>query len=217
MSPHELAVTSAASTEKLVALIADGHRPAFDVLHHRVQRQVMATARLLLRDAELAQEVTQEVFVQIWRHASRFDPERGTAAGWIYGLTRSRSIDRIRAVQAARIRDHRWAGGTAILHPPAAEPDSAVLAHMQTISVHAALMTITPRQREAIVLAFFGDHTYPQIAATLKVPLGTVKTRIRDGLRRLRAQLGQEQMPTRHPAAPAAATGAPAPVRDQAA
>ena len=221
MSPPELVVVSVASTQELLGLIAGGHRPAFTVLHHRMQRQVMATALALLRDGELAREVTQEVFVHIWQHASRFDPGRGTAAGWIHGLTRSRAIDRIRAVQATRIRDHRWATELSMLHPADAEPDSAVLANLQTLSVHAALMTITPRQREAIVMAYFGDHTHRQIADRLNVPLGTVKTRIRDGLLRLRAQLDQDPMLTwrvaPHTPAIDAPKPPPAPARGQAA
>ena len=204
-------MTSVASTQELLGLIAGGHRPAFTVLHHRMQRRVMATALVLLRDGELAQEVTQEVFAHIWQHASRFEPGRGTAAGWIHGLARSRAIDRIRAVQAARIRDHRWATESAVLHRPVAEPDSAILANLQTVSVHAALMAITPRQREVIVLAFFGEYTHRQIADTLKVPLGTVKTRIRDGLLRLRSQLGQDPMLTRRVAPHTPAIGAPKP------
>ena len=214
-------MTSVASTQELLGLIAGGYRPAFTVLHHRMQRQVVATALVLLRDGELAREVTQEVFAHIWRDASRFDPGRGTAAGWIHGLTRSRAIDRIRAVQAARIRDHRWATEFAVLHPPVAEPDSSALANSQTVSVHAALMAITPRQREVIVLAFFGEYTHRQIADTLNVPLGTVKTRIRDGLLRLRAQLDHDPTltPRVAPHTPVIGTPKPppAPARGQAA
>ena len=109
---------SNATIEQLLDLITAEDSAAFAALHHRVHDRVAATAHLLLRNTDFTQEVTQEVFLQIWQRSDRYDPARGTALGWIHCLTRGRAIDRIRTVHAARTRDRQWASGTMLLHPP---------------------------------------------------------------------------------------------------
>lgn len=172
------------SDEELLLAVASGDQQAFSQLYDRVAPRVYGIVRRVLRDRAQSEEVTQEVLVELWRSASRFDAGRGKAGSWIAMLAHRRAIDRVRSEQAARDRDDR------IGRRDRERPYDAVAEEIQTRVEHervrAGLDHLTDLQREAIEMAYFGDHSYREVAEILGTPLGTVKTRVRDGLTRLR-------------------------------
>jgi RNA polymerase sigma-70 factor, ECF subfamily len=181
------AVPTAQTTEDLLVAVATGDQLAFETLYDRVTPQVLGVALRVLRDRSLAEEVTQEVLVEVWRKASRFDPDRGSGSGWITTLAHRRAVDRVRSEQASRDRDDRVSRRDEVrAFDEVADEVEIRLDHWQ---VRRALATLTERQREAIELAYFGGHTYRDVARVLGIPEGTAKSRLRDGLLRLRAAL----------------------------
>lgn len=175
--------------DELLAAVAAGDRVAFGRLYDQTIHPVMGLVRLIMRDIALAEEVTQDVFLTVWLNANRFDASRGRAGAWIMAIARSRAIDQIRSTQASRQRDQRFAA----LPVPVSDPDDEVLAGMERDRVHSALSVLTPVQRQAIMLAFFGGHSYAETARLLQIPLPTLKSRIREGLIRLGRYLAVEQ------------------------
>jgi RNA polymerase sigma-70 factor, ECF subfamily len=181
------AVPTAPSTEDLLVAVAAGDQLAYETLYERVSPQVLGVALRVLRDRSLAEEVSQEVLVEVWRKAARFDPERGSGSGWITTLAHRRAVDRVRSEQASRDRDDRVSRRDEVrAFDEVADEVQVRLDHWQ---VRRALATLTERQREAIELAYFGGHTYRDVARVLGIPEGTAKSRLRDGLLRLRAAL----------------------------
>jgi RNA polymerase sigma-70 factor, ECF subfamily len=181
------ATVAGATSEELLVAVAGGDTEAFAALYDRVTPQVLGVALRVLRDRSLAEEVTQEVLVEVWRKATRFDPERGTASGWITTLAHRRAVDRVRSEQASRDRDDRVSRrDTPREFDNVADEVQVRLDHWQ---VRSALAELTDRQREAIELAYFGGHTYRDVARVLGIPEGTAKSRLRDGLLRLRQAL----------------------------
>ncbi|MEX1177465.1 MAG: ECF RNA polymerase sigma factor SigK [Nitriliruptor sp.] len=178
---------AATSSEELLVAAAGGDTQAFAVLYDRITPQVFGVALRVLRDRALAEEVVQEVMVEVWRKAARFDPDRGSAPGWIATLAHRRAVDRVRSEQASRDRDERVSRrDTARPFDHVADEVQVGLDHWQ---VRRALAELTERQREAIELAYFGGHTYRDVARVLGIPEGTAKSRLRDGLTRLREAL----------------------------
>lgn len=164
----------------LVAAVAIGDEQAFEQLYDRHSPRVYATVQRVLRDPAQSQEVTQEVLVEIWRLAPRYDAAVGSVTAWITTIAHRRAVDRVRSVQAARARDVAHARRE-MQHPydPVSE---LIVASSEYGQVRCAMTALTDLQRQAIELAFYGGHTYREVAELLGAPLGTVKSRIRDGL-----------------------------------
>jgi RNA polymerase sigma-70 factor (ECF subfamily) len=170
--------------DDLLARSGRGDRAAFAALYDAIAPRVYGLARRVVRDPELAEDVTQDVFVEIWRLAPRFDPERGAARSWMLTIAHRRAVDRVRREQSHRDREERAEAS----HPPPEhdETSETVVLADEHHDVAAGLAQLTDLQREAITLAFYEGRTHNEIAQLLDIPLGTTKTRIRDGLIRLR-------------------------------
>jgi RNA polymerase sigma-70 factor (ECF subfamily) len=172
---------------RFIASVAKGDQAAFASLYDALAASVYGVVRRVLRDPSQAEEVTQEVFVEIWRQASRFDPDRGGVRTWAVVIAHRRAVDRVRSEQSHRDRQNTI--GAAGFDPPATPEDDAIEVD-EGRRARAALQTLPAPQREALELAFYDGLTHVQIADRLGVALGTVKTRIRDGLIRLRTTMG---------------------------
>ena len=182
-----VAVPDSATSEQLLVAAAHGDERAFAVLVGRIRPQALRVARGVVRDPSIAEEVAQEVLTEVWAKSDRFDPDRGTVTGWVATLTRRRAVDRVRSEQAGRDRDDRVARRSQVREVDVVADEVELrLEHWQ---VRRALAGLSERQREAIELAYFGGHTYRDVARVLGIPEGTAKSRLRDGLQRLREAL----------------------------
>ena len=172
-----------------LAAITEGDRAAFAQFYDRTCARVYGLATRILRNPAFAEEVTQEVYLQVWTSAARqYDPKLGSPIGWLMTLTHRRSVDRVRAEQSAVNRERGY--GSAHFgrdHDVVAEEVAQRLDEQQVTD---CLATLTDTQREAIGLAYYGGRTYREVAEQLDVALPTVKSRIRDGLIRLKNCLG---------------------------
>ena len=189
--PAETPVVRAAgeeALERLLALVARGDEQAFAELYQRVAAAVFGLVTRVVRNPAQAEEVTQEVFVELWRTASRFDPARGSARSWIMTCAHRRAVDRVRSAESAARRDDL--AGRRDQGRPYDEVVEQVEASLEREHVRRGLDALTDLQREAVVLAYYGGYTHREISELLGVPSGTVKTRLRDGLIRLRDHLG---------------------------
>lgn len=174
------------SDEEVMGLVGRDDGDALMILYRRFVDRVYGLAKRVVRDPTQAEDVTQEVFFELWRRRSAYDPARGSVAAWVFTLAHRRAVDRVRKEQAARNRAERSLHRHEPLFDPVYEGAEAASERAQ---VQRALERLTPLQREAIELAYFGGHTYRQVAERLGVAEGTAKTRIRDGLSRLRDSL----------------------------
>ncbi|MEV8432653.1 sigma-70 family RNA polymerase sigma factor [Streptomyces chartreusis] len=174
--------------QELVGRVTLGDEEAFASVYDLVVSPVLGVVRAVLRDQAQSEEVAQEVLVEVWRTAPRYRPDRGTAINWILTLAHRRAIDRVRSVEATAARDHR----AAVMNhmPEYDEVSEQVEARIEREQVRRCLRTLTELQRQAVTLAYYRGLTYRQVAEALTLPLGTVKTRLRDGLIRLRDCLG---------------------------
>jgi RNA polymerase sigma-70 factor (ECF subfamily) len=174
--------------QALMGAVARGDADAFAQLYDVVAAPVLGVARAVLRDVAQSEEVAQEVLVEVWRTAPRYRPELGTAMNWVLTLAHRRAIDRVRSVEAAAARDHR----AALLDrlPEYDEVSEQVEHRLEREQVRRCLRTLTELQRQSVTLAYYRGLTYREVAAQLALPLGTVKTRLRDGLIRMRDCLG---------------------------
>ena len=168
-----------------------GDESAFAELYDATSARAFGLAVRVVRDPAQAEEVAQEAFLEIWRTASRFDARRGSAVSWILTIVHRKAVDRVRSAEASSRRDTTY-------HHENATPDhdsTAESAHasMEAHRVRQALRSLTEVQREALDLAFFRGYTHTEVAAMLDLPVGTAKTRIRDGLIRLRDTMGVGQ------------------------
>ncbi len=174
--------------ERLLRRSAAGDEDAFAQLYDAVSSRLYGLVRRVVRDPAQSEEVAQEVFLDIWRHSARFDPTRGSALSWMLTIAHRKAVDRVRSAEAARHRDDSY--GTTnrdVTHDSTSE---AVVERLDAERVHRALATLTEAQRQALELAYLSGYTHTEVATMLDLPLGTAKTRIRDGLIRLRDTLG---------------------------
>jgi RNA polymerase sigma-70 factor, ECF subfamily len=172
----------------LLAHVARGDQGAFEQLYDRLAGPVYGLIRKVLRDPAQSEEVAQEVLLEVWRNASRFDPAKGGGITWVMMIAHRRAIDRVRSASAEAQRDQKSAVAEAAISPD--EVAEAVEANLDRERVRRCLNSLTDLQRESITLAYYGGYTYRQVAGLLNVALGTIKTRIRDGLIRMRDCLG---------------------------
>lgn len=176
---------------RLLEAISEGDQASFALLYEQLSQSVYRLALRVVVDAHLAEECTQDVFWHVWRHASDFNAAQGSARTWVLVIAHRRAVDRVRREQSSRVRDDRYAQRTNRSTMSTFEDESVIRLDTETgwgrlVSGRPA---ITEAQRQAIGLAYFEAMTHREIAAYLNVPLGTVKTRIRDGLVRLRVSL----------------------------
>jgi len=176
------------TADDLLPLVARGDENAFEQLYDVVSGSVFGLIRRVLRDQAQSEEVFQEVMLEVWRTATRFDPGRGSANTWIMTLTHRRAVDRVRSAQAASHREEH----AARLDParPFDEVSEQVSGRFEQRQVRRCLSFLTDLQRESVLLAYYQGYSYPEVASLLGLPLGTVKTRMRDGLIRLRDCMG---------------------------
>ncbi len=182
------------SPDPLVSLLrrsARGDETAFAALYDATAARLHGLVTRVVRDPAQADEVTQEAYLEIWRTAARFDPERGSALSWLMTIGHRRAVDRVRSAESSSRRDTTYHRSDRQVAHDATE--EAALSGLEARRVRAALSGLTPVQREAIELAYFGGYTHTEVATLLDLPVGTAKTRIRDGLIRLRDTMGVAQ------------------------
>jgi RNA polymerase sigma-70 factor (ECF subfamily) len=179
------------ATARLASLMqrsSRGDEAAFAELYDATSARAYGLALRVVRNPAHAEEVLQEAYLDAWRTSSRFDPDRGSAIGWLLTIVHRKAVDRVRSTEAATARDatyHRES--QPVEHDSTLE---AAHASLEAQRVRGAVAGLTSAQREAVELAFFGGYTHTQVATMLDVPVGTAKTRIRDGLIRLRDAMG---------------------------
>lgn len=175
---------------ELIARSARGHEDAFAELYDLTSRRIYSVILRVLRSPDHAAEVTQEVYVEVWRQSARYAPAKGSVVAWMTTMAHRRAVDRVRSVSSETARDERYAQvGTG---PETDQVWDGVEQKLDVERVRRGMASLTAIQREALTLAYFGGYTQSQVAQLLKLPLGTVKTRIRDGLIGLRDALGVE-------------------------
>jgi RNA polymerase sigma-70 factor, ECF subfamily len=181
---------ASADPGELLRAVARGDEPAFGRLYDLVAPRVYGLIRRVLRDPAQAEEVAQEVLVEVWRTAARFDPARGSATAWVFTIAHRRAVDRVRSEQASAERVLKV--GAASVDTPYDSVADEVSGRLERQQVRNCLEALTELQRQAVTLAYYQGHSYPQVAELLNAPLPTIKTRMRDGLIRLRDCLGTE-------------------------
>lgn len=165
-----------------------GDEAAFAAFYDATAARAYGLALRVVRNPAHAEEVAQEAFLDAWRSSTRFDPAKGSAPGWLMTIVHRKAVDRVRSVEAATTRDETWNRESA----PVDHDQTAETAHasLDATRVRNAVATLTDVQRQAVELTYFGGYTHVEVATMLDVPLGTAKTRIRDGLIRLRDLMG---------------------------
>jgi|SRR6185437_7949758 RNA polymerase sigma-70 factor, ECF subfamily len=172
--------------DRLLPLVARGDEEAFGCVYDQLAGPVYGLIRRVLRNPAQSEEVAQEVLLDVWRSASRFDPAKGSAATWVMTIAHRRAVDRVRSAAAAAEREQRNAMPLANVDDVA----ETVEASLEKERVRRCLDGLTELQRESVTLAYYGGYSYREVSALLGSTLGTIKTRIRDGLIRMRDCMG---------------------------
>lgn len=181
-------VSDTPGPEALMRRVARGDRGAYAALYDLVIDRVFGIARRVIRDPQLAEEVAQEVMVEVWRKAAEFDETRGSVLSWVSVVAHRRAVDRVRSEQSRRDRERR-----SFTHDtPSGDLDDEIINIEEHRGVSTAMAALTVGQREAVRLAFYDGRTHNEVAEILDIPLGTAKTRIRDGLIKLRDAVSTE-------------------------
>ncbi|OZM74509.1 RNA polymerase subunit sigma [Amycolatopsis antarctica] len=177
------------SPEDLLVQVAKGDERAFELLYERLSGPILGLVRRIVRDGAQSEEVAQEVLVELWRTATRYSPEKGSAMNWAMTLAHRRAVDRVRSAAASTEREQKatFEAGRA---RPFDEVSESVTANWERQQVRKCLSNLTELQRESVMLAYYQGYTYREVAEILSAPQGTIKTRLRDGLIRLRDCLG---------------------------
>ncbi|MGA5823338.1 ECF RNA polymerase sigma factor SigK [Kitasatospora sp. NPDC094028] len=175
----------------LLRRAARGDQAAFEALYRAVAGPVYGVALRTLRSPAQAEEVAQEVLLEVWRTAAAYRAERGSVMAWVLTIAHHRAVDRVRAVRASTERDERAGFRELVASDP---PEEQAVRSLDRQRVRSALAQLSAAQREAVVLAYYGGYTQREIAHRVGVPLGTVKTRIRDGLIRLRGAIMPDEV-----------------------
>src|SRR5580692_4723319 len=172
----------------LLVRVARGDQAAFEAVYDRLAGPIYGLIRKVVRDAAQSEEVAQEVMLEIWRSACRFDPAKGSAMTWAMMIAHRRAVDRVRSATAETQRDQKSAAGAVSIEVDVVA--EAVEANLDRERVRRCLDSLTDIQRETVTLAYYGGYSYREVAGVLSVALGTIKTRIRDGLIRMRDCMG---------------------------
>lgn len=189
----EVATDDAAQPDRdeataLLSRVATGDQRAFSDLYDLIAPRMLGLVRHVLKDHAQSEEVVQEVLLEVWQTATRFDPNKGKAVTWMLTMAHRRAIDRVRSAQASRDRDTKI--GIRDLGREVDTVSESVEISIEHKRVEKAMARLSDLQRQAVELAYYGGYTQSEVAEMLNIPLGTVKTRLRDGLIRLRAELG---------------------------
>lgn len=187
-------LVSEAEWVALVQSVAAGDQNALYALYERAHRVVFTLSMRIAANRETAEEVTLDVFHDVWRRAPRFQEADGTVLGWIMNQARSRAIDRLRFEQRKKRTRPETEDG--LRSSDTADPDDVIASMQQSQALHRALDILTRDERQAIDAAFFSELTYAEVAERLNQPLGTIKTRIRSGLHKLRQALAEGEQRT---------------------
>lgn len=172
---------------ELLVRVAGGDQAAFAQFYDATSRTVFGIVLSVLRDRAQSEEVTQEAYVEAWKSAPKFDPRQGSPHGWLNTIAHRKAVDRVRSAERSTKREQRHFE----MEPLTEDTSDIVVARDEGRRVREALLTLPENQRTAVQMAYFEGHTHREVAERLQVPLGTVKTRIRDAMKRLRNQLGE--------------------------
>lgn len=176
---------------ELVAAMTRGEERAMAEVVRRHRGPVLAFARRLVGDSARAEEISQEVFLRLWQRSERFDVERGSLRAFLLAITHGRALDVLRSDSARHSREQRDAVNATV---SAADVEGEVVGQSVADALHRALAQLGDADREAVELAYFGGHSYRTVAKILGEPEGTVKSRIRTGLMKLRTQLAAQDL-----------------------
>ncbi|WP_405496163.1 ECF RNA polymerase sigma factor SigK [Streptomyces sp. NBC_00096] len=174
--------------QEVMGRVSQGDKDAFSDLYDAVAATVFGIAVKVVRDRAQSEEVAQEVMIDVWRQAARYRPEQGTVMAWVATIAHRRAVDRVRSAQAAANREHST--GVRDQMRPFDEVAEEVETRLDSEQVRRCLRGLTELQRRAVTLAYYGGLTYREVAEELRSPLPTIKTRMRDGLIRLRDCMG---------------------------
>jgi RNA polymerase sigma-70 factor (ECF subfamily) len=177
-----------ANKDELLTRVSRGDQTAFGELYDAMAPRVLGLVRRVLRDVAQSEEVTQEIFLEVWQSAARYDQGKGGASTWIMTMAHRRAVDRVRASQSSKDRDTKV--GIRDFQNEYDHVAETVEIQLEHERVQQAMLRLTELQRQAVTLAYYGGYSHTEVASMLSVPIGTVKTRLRDGMIRLRDELG---------------------------